>query len=76
MGQDSLSATLFTKNAHLDRSELGQFAVRKHVDRACRPPTERTFSCRRISRHSRSRKPHSTLPAERLSLRYNAYVLI
>ena len=45
MGQDSLSATLFTKGAHLDRSELGEFAVRKHFDRAYGPPTERTLLC-------------------------------
>jgi hypothetical protein len=49
MGQDSLSATLFTKGAHLDRSELGEFAVRRHFDRACGPPTERTFLCQRTA---------------------------
>ena len=27
MGQDSLSATPFTKGAHLDRGELGEFAT-------------------------------------------------
>src|ERR1700691_3264406 len=43
MGQDSLSATLFTKGADLDRREFGWYAVRKHFDRACGRPTERTF---------------------------------
>jgi hypothetical protein len=40
IGQDSLSATPFSKGAHLDRSELGVFAVRKHLDRACAPPID------------------------------------
>jgi hypothetical protein len=45
MRQDSLSATPFTKGAYPDRSELGEFAVRKYFDRACGPPTERTLLC-------------------------------
>jgi hypothetical protein len=37
MGQDILSATLFTKGAHLDRSELGTGLVRSQVFDSIQP---------------------------------------
>jgi hypothetical protein len=57
MGQHSRSATLFTKGAHLDRRGLGEFAVRKHLDRACGAPTERTFLCQRTARPELDKLP-------------------
>ena len=66
MGQDSLSAALFTKGAHLDRRGLGEFAVRKHLDRACGPLTERTFLCAGSS--PRHRRLQSEVLDERIEI--------